>query len=172
VPMEVVSATIIRSHPVPPMLEQVLGVGNADTSGRQEFGGQVRMGGPHEVWDGAMGEENGLPRIDPPAGSVRNLLQRFIDIVPAAADVRIESIWSGLIDQTVDALPVIQAPSDPEGLVMAFGFSGHGFCLGPATGRILAALTMGREPGLPIEPFRLERFAGGSVAAAPLTLHG
>lgn len=119
-----------------------------------------------------MSEEEPLPRIDAPAHSLRDVLARFIAIVPAAADVRIGKAWCGLIDQSADALPVIQALPDPAGLVLATGFSGHGFCLGPVTGQILADLAEGIGPALPIAPFRVERFSGIAAAPQPVTLHG
>ena len=93
--------------------------------------------------------------------------------MPAFRQARIERFWAGLIDQTPDALPVLDTPEEAPDLVVAFGFSGHGFCLGPVTGRILAALATGEEPGHDLSPFRLSRFnswAGGDCA--PLSLHG
>lgn len=64
---------------------------------------------------------------------------------------------------TPDALPVIERVPEITGLVVAAGFSGHGFCLGPVTGRILADLTLHRSTALPIEPFCRERFANGAT---------
>jgi sarcosine oxidase, subunit beta len=72
---------------------------------------------------------------------------------------------------TPDALPVIEATDAPRGLVIALGFSGHGFCLGPATGRILAALAREERPNLPIEAFARARFHSHENAV-PMTLHG
>ncbi len=92
--------------------------------------------------------------------------------MPAFWEVVAEEFWAGLIDMTPDALPVINAPGTLEGLVIAAGFSGHGFGLGPAIGRILADLVLGRTPGLPIEAFRLARFAAWNAAPQPVTLHG
>jgi sarcosine oxidase subunit beta len=51
------------------------------------------------------------------------------------------------------------------------GFSGHGFCLGPVSGRILADLVMGRAPAFELGAFALGRFAA-AVAPAGLSLHG
>ena len=52
------------------------------------------------------------------------------------------------------------------------GFSGHGFCLGPITGRILASLVQGQTPEVDISPFRIGRFDGWNGPSAALTLHG
>jgi sarcosine oxidase subunit beta len=56
--------------------------------------------------------------------------------------------------------------------VIAAGFSGHGFCLGPVSGLLCADLANGRTPRLDLDAFRLERFAQGEHAKAELTLHG
>jgi sarcosine oxidase subunit beta len=55
---------------------------------------------------------------------------------------------------------------------MAAGFSGHGFCLGPITGAILADLALTGETGYPIAPFALDRFARQEQQPAPLQMHG
>jgi sarcosine oxidase, subunit beta len=52
------------------------------------------------------------------------------------------------------------------------GFSGHGFCLGPITGRITADLAQDRRPPLPIEPFHIGRFQSLRTAPERATLHG
>jgi sarcosine oxidase subunit beta len=170
VPFETMSATMIRSVAIPPQLVPVVGVANGDTTARQEAHGQIRFGGGHEVWDGAMTEDP-LPSVRPAAASIRDLLTRFVGLLPAFADLRIAETWCGLIDQTPDAIPVIEAFDSPRGLVVAMGFSGHGFCLGPVTGQILSALALGQASPLPIEPFRLARFAG-MASNAVVELHG
>ncbi len=77
----------------------------------------------------------------------------------------------GLIDQARDALPVIEKAPEYDNLVYATGFSGHGFCLGPVTGEILADLATEGTTSHPIGPFARSRFATGTEAEA-VTLHG
>jgi glycine/D-amino acid oxidase-like deaminating enzyme len=52
----------------------------------------------------------------------------------------------------VEALP---------GFYLASGFSGHGFGIGPAAGRLIADLVTGASPIVDPTPFRLERLARG-----------
>ena len=95
-------------------------------------------------------------------------------MVPALANARISRVWGGLLDMTPDALPIIKRVAEVEGLIVAAGFSGHGFCLGPVTGEIVRDLAFDGDTTYPIEQFRLDRFAGQSGdhnAVAP-TLHG
>ena len=73
----------------------------------------------------------------------------------------IERTWAGHIDYTPDAVPVVERLDQPEGLVIATGFSGHGFALGPGGGLLAAELAAGETPSLGLQPFRLARFAEG-----------
>jgi glycine/D-amino acid oxidase-like deaminating enzyme len=44
-----------------------------------------------------------------------------------------------------DELPVIGAIPGVDGLLVAAGFSGHGFALSPVVGDVLARLALGRD---------------------------
>lgn len=48
-------------------------------------------------------------------------------------------------------------------VVVAAGFSGHGFKFGPALGDLLAALLMGDTPPVDLSPFRIARFDEGTL---------
>jgi len=78
---------------------------------------------------------------------------------PVFKDVAIAERWAGLIDVTPDAVPVISAVAALPGFYLASGFSGHGFGIGPASGRLIADLAVGDPPIVDPKPFRLERFA-------------
>ena len=57
-----------------------------------------------------------------------------------------------------DYLPVIgPAPGVSNGW-LAFGHQHLGLSLGSRTGEIIAHLVGGRDPGLDLEPFRVDRF--------------
>lgn len=88
---------------------------------------------------------------------------RFRQAMPALAALRLERAWAGLIDGTPDGLPVLDRPTD--GLVLATGFSGHGFGLGPTAGEVAAALVTGKTTEFDLRPFRFSRFAERDYAA-------
>lgn len=87
-------------------------------------------------------------------------------LFPGAGEVTLVKSWAGLIDVMPDALPVLDAPGPVPGLIVATGFSGHGFGLGPAVGRHVAALATGQAASPMLTPLRLERFAAGTYARA------
>lgn len=86
------------------------------------------------------------------------LVRRF----PQFRDVRIEQRWAGMIDATPDTVPVISAIDGLPGLIVATGFSGHGFGIGPGAGRLAAELATGRPTIVDAAPFRHSRFTDGS----------
>ena len=57
-----------------------------------------------------------------------------------------------------DGLPVLGPSATTPGLVHAFGFSGHGFQLGPGVGAVLAELSLEGETRTPIAAFDIGRF--------------
>lgn len=81
---------------------------------------------------------------------------------PAFAKAKIVGRWGGLIDVTPDVVPVIGPIKALPGFYLASGFSGHGFGIGPAAGRLMADLVAGDHPIVDPEPFRFERFSDGS----------
>lgn len=170
-PLRVKLVCVLQSVPLPPIFEQVFGVANADCAGRQEVDGRLRVttgigDWPHEpsAWT--------TDALVPRAADIGALIGRVSHVLPALADAGVVRVWGGLIDLTSDALPAIDAHCGIEGLIVAAGFSGHGFGIGPVTGEILADLALSRQPRFDLAPFRLGRFAEAPANDAALTLHG
>ncbi|MGH2533263.1 MAG: NAD(P)/FAD-dependent oxidoreductase [Thermomicrobiales bacterium] len=171
-PLDLRLVAVVQTAPLPPTLNQVLGVANADFAGRQEAGGRFRLTSSGGVWPHRLEEwERDGELVQPAAATVVHTLDRAIEVIPALAGARIAKIWGGLLDMTPDALPVIERMAEIDGMIVAAGFSGHGFCLGPITGRIVRDLAIEGRSSLPIAPFRRERLAGATAREA-VTLHG
>lgn len=89
--------------------------------------------------------------------AVAKLAHRF----PGLPEAAISSGYAGCYDVTPDFNPVISR-TDVAGLVIAAGFSGHGFKISPAVGALVADLVCtgaSRDPDIPERDFRLSRFA-------------
>ncbi len=168
-PLITAHVAVVQTIPVPPLLVPVIGVANADLAGRQEVGGALRMTGRSGVWrwpDMPLTADAIQPTVD----AVTAVLMRGCAILPTLRETRIAQVWGGLLDMTPDGLPVIEATA-VEGFIVAAGFSGHGFCLGPVTGQVLRELVTRGAASLPLAPFHLARFAGSEQQVTP-TLHG
>ncbi|HEY2225775.1 FAD-binding oxidoreductase [Actinomycetospora sp.] len=90
--------------------------------------------------------------------------------LPGLADPAISSTYAGCYDVTPDFNPVISRVEGVDGLVAAAGFSGHGFKISPAVGRLAADLVVdGRssDSDIPETDFRLARFAEGALLRSP-----
>ncbi len=89
-------------------------------------------------------------------------LRSVAALFPAFAEARVAQHWSGCIDVTPDAIPVISAVESLPGFYLATGFSGHGFGIGPGAGRLMADIVRGVTPSSDPEAFRYRRFVDGS----------
>ena len=99
---------------------------------------------------------------DPVASSATAALKAAQAFFPQFRNARIAQQWAGMIDATPDALPVISGIDQVPGFVIATGFSGHGFGIGPAAGRLCADLVTGASPIVDPTPFRFTRFTDGT----------
>lgn len=173
VPMRVMMTTVIQSDPVPPLLEQVLGTATADFAARQQIDGRMRVSGGSRWWHGVI-EEGAMPEVRPTFDAVAAAIAVGTAALPALRDLRLSRFWTGLIDLTPDGIPVIDRVSEVDGLIIACGFSGHGFGIAPMTGLVLRDLILGEPPRLSLDAFRRARFAGvpNSEWNSPLALLG
>ena len=79
-------------------------------------------------------------------------------IFPIMRQATIVRSWAGIEGVMPDNIPVIGAGS-ANGVYHAFGFSAHGFALGPLVGKIITDLIDGGDIELPIDAFRIRRFS-------------
>ncbi len=97
--------------------------------------------------------------MDPPAhqGFTRKALRNISRRFPAFAKARVLHEWSGVIDATPDAIPVISPIHDIPGFHIASGFSGHGFGIGPGAGQLMADLITGSQTRVDAKIFDIGR---------------
>jgi glycine/D-amino acid oxidase-like deaminating enzyme len=102
--------------------------------------------------------------LDPPPNKALNgeALAAMVRLYPQFRNVPIVQQWGGYIDVTPDVVPYISPLGTLPGLTVATGFSGHGFGIGPAAGRLAAELAIGAAPSVDPAPFRASRFSDGS----------
>ena len=93
--------------------------------------------------------------------------RRALELLPGLRDARITHSWAGYTDSTPDGVPAIGEMTAIPGFILAAGFSGHGFGIGPGSGHLVADLVTGQTPIVdprPYRPSRLDGSAWGSVA--------
>ena len=99
---------------------------------------------------------------DPVPRAASAAMRAAAEFFPRFKNAKIVQQWAGMIDATPDALPVISGVDQLPGFFIATGFSGHGFGVGPAAGRLCADLVTGAPPLVDPTPFRFTRFSDGS----------
>jgi sarcosine oxidase subunit beta len=172
-PLQASLTAVVQTVPVPPFLQQVLGVAQADFAARQTVEGRFVCTGSRVPWTWPQHELE-QESVMPPIAAIHEIIGRGMQILPGLASIPVARVWAGLLDNTPDALPVIERSPEIPGLVIAAGFSGHGFCLGPITGQLIRELVTDGQTSLPLEPFRRSRFAKQAAATNVVVagLHG
>jgi glycine/D-amino acid oxidase-like deaminating enzyme len=92
---------------------------------------------------------------------VNTALAALVAAHPALKGIGVAEAWGGTIDSTPDAIPVIAAVAKLPGFFLATGFSGHGFGIGPAAGRLAADVVTGDTPLVDPAGYGYERLVDG-----------
>ena len=134
----------------------------------KKFKNSIRLKLGHDFIQDLTGELDrfNLHRtLDPaPADEVLNhALTNFKNNFPRQNDIKFARTWAGYIDATPDMLPVIDRIDQPQGVVLATGFSGHGFGLGPMAGWVAAQLAVEETVSYDLTAFRYARFREGKI---------
>jgi sarcosine oxidase subunit beta len=90
--------------------------------------------------------------------------------VPVFEKANIARGWAGLYEISPDNHAILGKIPEVEGLILAVGFSGHGFQHGPTAGMAIAELIWnGKSEIIDITPLALTRFKEGKVIKESLT---
>jgi glycine/D-amino acid oxidase-like deaminating enzyme len=136
--------------------------------GRSFFQGPDALHGRWSFDKPTVFERMRVLEAKPKASIVQPAIDAIVAAYPALAGIKAARLWAGWIDSTPDAVPVISRVESLPGLVVAAGFSGHGFGIGPGAGRLAADLASGAPPAVDAAPFALTRFSDGSALRAPV----
>lgn len=155
IPLGFNALMMIYTSALPPFVTPVVGLAGRPLSFKQAASGHVMIGGGHK----------GLADLD--TGDVALDVERLafsartaLDLFPILHQARLVHAWAGIEGILPDEIPVVGLSRVQPGLVHAFGFSGHGFELGPVMGGIVAQLALTGRSNAPIAPFAPDRFAG------------
>lgn len=152
VPEGVMAPNMCVTEPIPYFLRPNLGVVGGDIYIRQIPRGNV-------IFGAGLGEaDRQTIRAFPSAEATIRAAHLAVSLIPRLAGAQLIRTWSGIEGRMPDGLPVLGPSSTTPGLVHAFGFSGHGFQLGPAVGAVLSELVLTGESQTPIDGLSIKRF--------------
>ena len=153
-PIRTVALQMLLSTPAQPgLLQPVISAISRHLSLKQLDDGAFFIGGG---WPGDISPDRRsyTTRPDSIAGNWSTACQ----LLPAVAQQRIARSWCGLEAQSIDDIPFIGFAPGLDGLILALGFSGHGFALSPAVGCAVADLING-QPATELEGLNPARIA-------------
>ena len=145
----------IITEPMPPILPPFLLISGIAVCRQCSARGHVFIGNTNAP--GGISGYSKATNYDEMVRTVTNILK----IVPAFRGLNIIRTWVGIIDFTPDDNFVFGRVDQVEGLILACGFSGHGFALTPIIGQLLCELIVEGETSLPVDAFGLDRFERG-----------
>ena len=96
------------------------------------------------------------PALD--KGTIRLTHSRALELLPALKNTSITAAWAGYVDSTPDGVPGIGEIATIPGFILAAGFSGHGFGIGPGAGHLIADIVTGDGPIVDPRPYHPDRF--------------
>jgi glycine/D-amino acid oxidase-like deaminating enzyme len=133
---------MLLTDPAPASLAPVVGCFGRPLSLKQLDDGAYLIGGgwPARILDASVNRWEVLSE------SIRGSLEVARAVYTPLAPRSVARSWAGIEAFTPDDLPVIGAVPGVDGLLVAGGFSGHGFALVPAVGDILARLALALDP--------------------------
>jgi sarcosine oxidase subunit beta len=159
VPVEGGGLMLMITHRAPPFVTPVLGATGRPLSFKQFANGTVLIGGGLRC-TADLDARHGIVDMPKLARSARTVT----DLFPHLKPLGVNRAWAGVEAFMPDGIPVIGPSRGAPNLVHAFGFSAHGFELGPIGGQIVAELVTEGRSTLPIEAFAVDRFARRTAA--------
>ncbi len=154
IPMKKVMLEALVTEMQPRMFDQMLGTAEADFYGHQSKHGSFVFGGSSGIDEFTTDPESTMTTSFTAPSICRGIIKYF----PTLAGVKIVRTWAGWIDDCADHVPVISTVDEVPGLIVAAGFTGHGFGISPTVGLLLSQLAMGQEPVLSLQAFQYDRF--------------
>jgi sarcosine oxidase subunit beta len=164
VPEEVIAPNMCVSEPLPYFMVPGIGVCGGGVYIRQIRRGNVIFGGGRGIAD------RDRVRAFPLAETTLEATRQTVALVPRLRHAQIIRTWTGIEGNMPDEIPVIGRSRTTPGLFHAFGFSGHGFQLGPAMGAVLSELILDGATPTPIAAFDIGRFRVHPITPPPRQL--
>lgn len=151
---EVMAPNMCVTEPIGPLIGPNLGICGGGLYVRQAAGhGSIIFGSGLGIAD-----RDSL-RARPLAAVTMEAAKAVIDMIPALANVLVVRSWTGIEGRMPDGLPVVGPSPTTSNLYHAFGFSGHGFQLGPAVGAVLAELAIDGSSPTSLAGLSMTRFS-------------
>lgn len=153
VPMKPGGLMLMITQRVPHFIDPVLGAAGRPLSFKQFANGTVLIGGGLRCSADVVARHGEVDFM-----KLSTSAQTVTDLFPHLKGVGINRAWAGVEAFMPDEIPIISMSKKAQNLVHVFGFSAHGFELGPIGGQIVSELILDGRSAQPILPFAVDRF--------------
>lgn len=147
----------------PPVTDVMFGCATADFYGHQTVHGSFVFGSDSgwEPTDEMIDPSNNC--VDPSklitnAFTLSASCRAIQDYIPALTDAKIVRSWCGWLDESFDGVPFLGPVDEVPGLILACGFTGHGFGTAPSVGLMLSQMVVGEPTVVDISALSYNRF--------------
>lgn len=161
VPLEPVALMLMITTRVAPFVTPVVGATGQALSFKQFANGTVLIGGGHK---GRAWPERNATALD--FAELAKNARTAMNVFPCIGGAEIVRAWAGIEGRMADDIPVLGPSATSEDVVHSFGYSAHGFQLGPVCGAIVADLVTRGATSHPIGPFDIARFGQAGTATS------
>ncbi|ALM85314.1 FAD-dependent oxidoreductase [Bordetella sp. N] len=159
VPETSIHPLMMVTEPLPLFMGVSLGMQGGGIYARQVARGNCVIGGGR-----GLSADGNYAR--PGQNDIPALLGKAASLLKPLRGAQVIRFWTGVEGNMPDHNPVVGPSRTTPGLFHAFGFSGAGFQIGPAVGEVLAQLVADGHTDIPIDAFRIDRYAAAAHEAA------
>ncbi len=153
VPLSHAAPMLMITARMPHFAAPVVGAVSRQLSFKQFENGTVLIGGGAK---GFADRANNRTRLD--YAKLASAARTTAEFFPIMRRASINRMWAGLEAYMPDNLPVIGPAANADRAFHAFGFSAHGFQMGPIVGQVMADLVLGGQSRFNLTPFRINRY--------------
>ena len=136
---------------IPPPMTHLIGHAHRTLAIKPLPDGRVMVSGG---WRGRWNETTG--QGEPVAEQVEGNRLEAVAVYPALADVPVDEVYTDRAEMVcVDGIPIIDTLPGAENMLVGVGWSGHGWAISPAVGRLMAEWALSGERPELLAPFDL-----------------
>ena len=139
----------------PPPMTHLIGHAHRTLAIKPLPDGRVMVSGG---WRGRWNEATG--QGEPIAEQVEGNRREAVAVYPALTNLAVDEVYTDRSEMiSVDGIPIIDTLPGAENMLVGVGWSGHGWAISPAVGRLMAQWVLsGERPGM-LGAFAYERFS-------------
>ena len=153
VPLEAVGPMLMITSRLPEFIKPVVILRSRKLSFKQFPNGTVMIGGGHLA---RVERDRNVTRID--WAKLFTSAKTVWELFPVMREAMINRAWAGIEARMSDDLPVFGPSARAENFWHQFGFSAHGFQLGPGAGAVMAELITEGRSGTNVSGLAITRF--------------